>query len=145
MKFVSHLSPEVKWTLKAAQSHPPSPRVRQRAHAIQLSHKSYTLSQLADVFDVSCHTVSQWIDDWETYGLTGLYDKAKSGRPTILSADEVKRFREYIDENPHQPKSAMARLEAETGKTASYDTDQRSLKKKFLPLETAVYLQQRTP
>ena len=129
---------------EAAQYHHPSSRVRQRAHAIQLSHKSYTLSQLADVFDVGRNTVSQWIDDWETHGLVGLYDRVKSGRPAILSADEVERFREYIDKNPHQPKSAVARLEAETGKVASYDIYKRSLKKKFLPLETAAALQQRT-
>ena len=145
MKFVSHLSPAVKLTLKEAQDHHPSGRVRQRAHALQLSHKSYSLSQLAEVFDVHRNTVSQWIDDWETFGLIGLYDNAKSGRPTILSDAEIERFRQYIDENPHQPKRAMARLEAETGKVASYDTYKRCLKKKFLPLETVTTIQQRTP
>lgn len=129
MKFVSHLSPAVKLTLKEAQHHHPSDRVRQRAHALQLSHKSYSLSQLAEVFEVNRNTISQWIDDWETFGLIGLYDKAKSGRPTIFSAAEVEQFRQYIDENPHQPKSAMARLEAETGKVASDDTYKRNLKK----------------
>lgn len=110
--------------------------MRQRAHALQLSHKSYSLSQLAEVFEVNRNTISQWIDDWETFGLIGLYDKAKSGRPTIFSATEVEQFRQYIDENPHQPKSAMARLEAETGKVASDDTYKRNLKKFFLSLET---------
>jgi len=133
MKFVSHLSPAVKRTLKEAQDHHPSGRVRQRAHALQLSHKSYSLSQLAEVFDVHRNTVSQWIDDWETFGLIGLYDNAKSGRPTILSDAEI------------EPKRAMARLEAETGKVASYDTYKRCLKKKFLPLEAVATIQQRTP
>ena len=135
MKFVSRLTAEVKLTLSEAQQHHPSSRTRHRAHAIQLSNKSYTLSQLADVFSVRCNTISQWIDDWELLGVVGLFDKPRSGRPAILTADEVERFRGYIDKNPHQPKSAIALLETETGKTASDDTYKRCLKK-ILPLET---------
>lgn len=129
MKFVSRLTAEVKLTLREAQNHHFSSRVRQRAHAIQLSNKSYTLSQLAGVFDVRRNTVSQWINDWEALGVVGLFDKPRSGRPALLSDDEIERFRQYIDENPHQPKSALSRLETETGKTASDDTYKRCLKK----------------
>lgn len=129
MKFVSRLTPAVKLTLKEAQQYHPSSRTRQRAHALLLSNKSYPLAQLTDIFDVHRNTVSQWIDDWEAYGLVGLFDQPKSGRPAILDDEDVKCFRQYIDKNPHQPKSAMAKVEAETGKTASYDTYKRALKK----------------
>lgn len=140
MKFVSRLTAEVKLTLSEAQQHHSSSRTRHRAHAIQLSNKSYTLSQLADVFSVHCNTISQWIDDWEIRGVVGLFDKPRSGRPAILTADEVERFRGHIDKNPHQPKSAIALLEAETGKVASDDTYKRCLKK-ILPLETPAHFQ----
>ena len=143
MQFVSHLTAEVKLTLSEAQQHHPSSRTRHRAHAIQLSNKSYTLSQLADVFSVRSNTISQWINDWEMLGVVGLFDKPRSGRPTILTADEVERFRQHIDKNPHQPKSAIALMEAETGKTASDDTYKRCLKK-ILPLETPTHFQQGT-
>ena len=129
MKFVAHLSPAIKLTLQEAQNYHPSGRFRQRAHALLLSHKGYTITQLTDIFDVHRDTVSQWFDDWKQFGLVGLHDKHKSGRPTILTESEAECFREYIDENPHQPKSAIARLEAETGKTASDDTYKRVLKK----------------
>ena len=143
MKFVSHLSPAIKLTLKEAYRHHPSNRFRQRAHALLLSDKGYTIAQLTDIFDAYRGTISQWFDDWKRLGLVGLCDKPKSGRPTTLTADEAERFRQYIDKNPHQPKSAIAQLEAETGKTASADTYKRVLKKILLPLETAAQIEQR--
>ena len=142
MKFVSHLMPAVKETLEEARQFHPSNRARQRAHAILLSEKSYTLSQLADIFEVSLATVSHWIDDWESDGLIGLKDKAKSGRPLSLSQSEVERFRKYVDENPHQLKQAIIRLEDEIGKGLSIDTYKRALQKNFVPLEATEAFQQ---
>lgn len=142
MKFVAYLNPAVKLTLQEAHKHHPSARFRQRAHALLLSHKGYTITQLTDIFDVHRDTVSQWLDDWKQFGLVGLHDKPKSGRPTLLTQSEAELFRGYIDENPHQPKSAIARLEEETGKAASDDTYKRVLKKICLSLETVAPIQQ---
>ncbi|MDI1294265.1 MAG: hypothetical protein PSV18_16235 [Methylobacter sp.] len=52
-----------------------------------------------------------------------------------LTVEEQAVFLGYIDENPHQPKTAAARLLEETGKEASLDTFKRILKK-CLRLET---------
>lgn len=141
MKFVSHLIPAVKETLEEARRFHPSNRARQRAHAVLLSDKSYTLSQLSDIFEVKRATVSQWINDWELDGLTGLQDKPKSGRPLSLTQSEVGLFREYVDENPHQLKQAIVRLEDEIGKAFSIDTYKRALQKNFVPLEAIETLQ----
>ncbi len=143
MKFVSHLIPTIKKTLEEARHFHLSGRVRQRAHAVLLSDKGYTLSQLSDIFDVNRATVSQWIDDWETDGLVGLRDKTKSGRPLSLTGAEIERFREYVDENPHQLKQAIVRLEDEIGKTLSIDTYKRALQKNFVPLEAPEAFEQR--
>ncbi|MEZ5535150.1 MAG: helix-turn-helix domain-containing protein [Thiolinea sp.] len=143
MKFVSHLIPAVKKTLEEAHQFHPSNRVRQRAHAVLLSDKSYTLSQLSDIFEVNRATASQWIDDWESDGLVGLQDKPKSGRPRSLTEPEIERFRGYVDENPHQLKQAIVRLEGETGKALSIDTYKRALQKNFVPLEAIEAFQQR--
>lgn len=143
MKFVSHLIPAIKKTLEEARHFHPSGRARQRAHAVLLSDKSYTLSQLSDIFDVNCATVSQWIDDWETDGLVGLCDKAKSGRPPSLTGAEIERFREHADANPHQLKQAIVSLEDEIGKALSIDTYKRALQKNFVPLEASEAFRQR--
>lgn len=46
-----------------------------------------------------------------------------------FTVEEQAVFLGYIDENPHQPKAAAARLLEETGKEASLDTFKRILKK----------------
>lgn len=136
MKFVSYLPLAVKQTLREAHQFHPSNRARQRAHAVLLSNNSYTLSQLSDIFEVHRDTVSLWIDAWESDGLIGLQDKGKSGRPPSLSQSEIVRFKQYVDENPHQLKRAIVRLEENISKALGIDTYKRALKKNFVPLET---------
>lgn len=129
MKFVKPLEQDTLLTLQEALHNHLSHRVRTRAHAILLSHKRYSLSQLSDVFDVCRDTISQWIEEWESLGLVGLMDKPRCGRPPIFSEEECEQFKALIDKNPHQPKTAMATFQAETGKCASPDTYKRLLKK----------------
>ncbi len=52
-------------TLKCAMRNGSLPCVRERAHAVLLSSKGYSLAQIADVFDVQYQTISRWIDGWE--------------------------------------------------------------------------------
>ena len=79
--------------------------------------------------EVQHETVSSWLGAWKTDGLIGIYDCPRSGRPVRFTVDEQAAFLGYIDENPHQPKAAAARLLVETGKEASLDTFKRILKK----------------
>ena len=87
------------------------------------------IARLGELFEAQHETVSSWLDKWETEGLIGLYDCPRSGRPARFTAGEQAAFLGYIDENPHQPKAAAARLLAETGKEASLDSYKRVLKK----------------
>jgi transposase len=70
-------------------------RERQRAHALLLSQRNYTIPDLADLFEVDRHTVSRWMDRWQdwlskaTQPLT-LLDQPRSGRPTTLTDDQKK-------------------------------------------------------
>ena len=61
-------------------------RQRQRAHAVLLSAKGYSLDQLADIFDCDRDTISRWLESWQQQGLEGLVDAPKSGRPPKLDA-----------------------------------------------------------
>lgn len=87
------------------------------------------IARLGELFEAQHETVSSWLDKWETEGLIGLYDCPRSGRPARFTVEEQAVFLGYIDENPHQPKAAAARLLEETGKEASLDTFKRVLKK----------------
>lgn len=60
-----------------------------RCRAMMLSHKGYSINDLADIFDVDRDSITNWFDRYETDGLSGLKDQARSGRPPKL--DEGKK------------------------------------------------------
>jgi transposase len=69
-------------------------RERQRAQALLLSNRGYTMEQLAELFVVDRDTISNWFTSWtqqQTKEEIGLQDAARSGRPSGLSAAEKKR------------------------------------------------------
>ncbi len=68
-RFVSPLSEETRQQLNGLHRTGRSHRVRQRAHAVRLSAKGYTLDQIADVLDVDRDAVSRTLDRWEEGGL----------------------------------------------------------------------------
>jgi transposase len=71
-------------------------RERQRSQALLLSNRNYSVLQIADLFEVDRDTVSRWMDQWEqTLKASAdtplsLQDKARSGRPTLLTDDQKK-------------------------------------------------------
>jgi transposase-like protein len=79
MKYVKGLSEAEQRTLLEASRYAPWPRFRQRAHAVLLSGKRYSLTQLADIFEVDRDTVSGWLRAWEQHGLLGLRDPGARG------------------------------------------------------------------
>ena len=129
MKFIKPLTEVEKLTLSEAHKHHPQFRVRHRAQALLLSGRGYTLDQLQRVFEVKRDTISAWLDRWERDGLVGLFDQARAGRPNIFTPEEQNKFKAYIDENPHQLKTAANKLSEEVGKHASLNTYKRVLKK----------------
>lgn len=61
-----------------------------RCRAMMLSHKGYTINDLADIFDVDRDTISSWFDNYESQGIKGLQDHARSGRPPKLDDSQKK-------------------------------------------------------
>ena len=89
MRFVSSLTEEQTQALRELHKSSSTHRARQRAHAVLLSAKGYTLTQLADIFDLDRDTISQWLTVWERQGNAALSDAPKPGRPCKL--DEATR------------------------------------------------------
>jgi transposase len=50
---------------------------RERAKAIILSHKGYSITTLSDIFEVSRGTITNWLDSWSERGMQGLKDLPK--------------------------------------------------------------------
>ena len=128
MKFIKPLSESERTTLQEALKYGPGARVRQRAHAVYLSGKGFTLSQLEVIFEAERDTLSGWLDAWEAHGVMGLYDAPRSGRPPIYTPEERRRLVELLDDKPQRLVEAQARLAEETGKAASRRTLSRVLK-----------------
>ncbi|WP_257295681.1 helix-turn-helix domain-containing protein [Endozoicomonas sp. YOMI1] len=88
MKFVSAITDKaIITTLQHAWRLGSTPYLRERAHAILLSHRGYSLEQIADVFGTQYQTISSWIDHWEDYGIRGLY-KSHGGGVTAREIHE---------------------------------------------------------
>lgn len=86
MKFVSALSDAQRASLEQVYHHGSVHRLRQRAHAVLLSAKGFTLEQIAQVCEVQTETVSGWFNQWQADGLDGLADAPKSGRRRKIDA-----------------------------------------------------------
>lgn len=76
----------LKERMMASSSH----REIARCRCMMLSHKEYSINELADIFDVDRDTISNWFDRWESQGLEGLKDLPKSGCPPKLDQDKKK-------------------------------------------------------
>jgi transposase len=106
-------------------------RVRNRAHAILLSFETYPIDEIAVICGVHRNTVSRWIERWNEFGLKGLRDVEKDGRPPILTLEEQARTVEIALLNPRFPHRQLSRIKAETGKTISHYTLKRLIKKRL--------------
>jgi hypothetical protein len=68
MKFAQPIPAEVRETLQEMYINHPVFRCRQRAQAIMLSARGFTISQLWAILDVRRGAISEWIDRWELKG-----------------------------------------------------------------------------
>lgn len=110
MKFIASLTPEQHEQLQGLMKNSPTHRTRQRAHAVVLSAKQYSVEQIADIFDVDRDTISQWLDNWSASGVAGLADAAKSGRPPILDAVTAKKLVKQVQASPRQITQTLSAL-----------------------------------
>jgi transposase len=135
MKYVHPLHETEIETLHHMHHAHPSRRARMRAHCILLSHQRYTIPHIARFYQVNRRRVSVWIDRWHTWGLVGLYDRPRSGRPDTFTAEEQQKVQHYLHETPRDVKRIVAAMEQETCKRVSTKTIKRYIKK-TLYLET---------
>ncbi|NJO17598.1 MAG: helix-turn-helix domain containing protein [Thioploca sp.] len=126
-KFVALLNEEQINNLKNILKHSEQPRIRQRAHAILLSSKAFSLDEIATILEVNRDTVSNWLNKWEQCGLSGLTDQPRPGRPSSLTPLEKQLVMELCQENPRSVLSQRAALVEQTGKKVSQATIKRIL------------------
>ena len=128
LKFLS-LTPEQLDELDAAlRGTPCSGQYFKRIQSVKLNAQQYTLSTISQILDVHYNSVYHWIRHYEAAGIDGLRDQPKSGRPPLLGEADQPLIEAWVQETPNQPKTILARIEQELGKTISRSTLKRTLK-----------------
>jgi transposase len=107
----------------------PTYTVRCRAHAILLSARGFTVTQLQSILSISRRTALAWLDRWKDRGRDGLEDAPRSGGPPKLNEQEQEVFREELRRHPRQPKRVIEAVEQRTGKRISRTTLRRMARK----------------
>ena len=125
MKFVSCLSGESIFILKEAMKNHPNFTVR--AHSISSNHR-IKIKDIAKIYEVTRQTVSNWIEYWQEFGIVGLYDHPRSGRPPKLNFFEKETVKALIEKTPHSPKMLLSKLFETMGKSISRSTLKRIAK-----------------
>ena len=111
MKFIPALTEVDQVSLEAVHHTAKTHRQRQRAHAVLLSAKGFTLEQLADIVSVDRDTVSGWLNLWQERGLDGLADAPKSGRFRKIDRSLEAVLRDILIENPSPNMKALLQAE----------------------------------
>ena len=129
MLFVRKLTEHEVVTLKELIKHHSNHRARTRAHAVLLSNDGRTRSDIATIcFAEDCDTVSSWLKRWERMGLSGLFDKYRSGRPIILNDEEKVEAVNCVNDSPRNLRVALFELCKKVKKKLSLDTLKRVLR-----------------
>ena len=66
-------------------------RYDHRLHGLLLVTGGHSCQQVANLFGEDRRTVQRWVTRFETHGLTGLRDGARSGRPATLNPSNGQR------------------------------------------------------
>jgi transposase len=132
MKYITPLSDAEIETLHQMHAHHPSRRARMRAHSLLLSHQRYTIPQIARLYQVDQRRVSAWMDRWQAWGVVGLYDRPRSGRPAIFTTEEQQTVYEYLNDSPKDVKQVVEAMEQKTRKRVSTKTIKRFIKKSHI-------------
>ena len=76
-------APEIE-TLEVCALRGPHPRMRRRAQAVLAHHRGRCIDQLAAAFGARRNAVSRWLSRWQRFGLSGLTEGPRAGRPPKL-------------------------------------------------------------
>ena len=82
--------------LKKQKLTPSVVRTIMRVKALIAYYKGSSTDVVARCYDVSEKSLHRWIKEFEAYGLEGLSDEERSGRPTKLPKDKMDELKEII-------------------------------------------------
>ncbi len=128
-KFVSELSETQIAQLNDLLESDWNVRTKQRAQAILLSNRRYSIDAIGLIVEYHRNTVSRWIDQWQERGIDGLLENEGRGRKKALSQAEEERVLEWLKDDDRSTRGRLAKIQKELGKTISAATLRRLFKR----------------
>lgn len=102
MRCIHDLEPETIQQLEQIFKQSPSPRTRQRAQCMLLSHDGYSVPELAEIFRVHHVTIYHWFNAWEARQFDGLSDLPGQGNTPKIDASHHEHIRAWARQFPRQ-------------------------------------------
>jgi transposase len=75
-------------------------RVAKRIHAVMLNSDGRSSGEIAHLLNAPRSRVSEWLANYETYGVEGLLEGFRSGRPALLSSVQLTDLADIVDSGP---------------------------------------------
>ena len=105
--YVEHLTQDEILTLEQLHKNHLKPAARRRAHIILLNNQGLSLNKMVPILKQNRQALASTIKKWEKYGVCGLFDKQRSGRPKVLSAAQEIQAIEMVHQSPRSLKSVV--------------------------------------
>jgi len=75
-------------------------RVAKRIHAVLLNHQRHSSGEIATILEAPRSKVSLWLGQYEEYGWEALLEGHRSGRPSLLDAQQREDLCGILDSGP---------------------------------------------
>ena len=129
MRFIHDLAPEIIQQLEQIYKQSPSPRTRQRAQCLLLSHDGYSVPELAEIFRVHPVTIYHWLNAWKARQFDGLSDLPGQGNTPKIDASHHEQIRAWTRQFPRQLLKIQCLIRDQSDITVSTRTLSRLLNK----------------
>lgn len=75
-------------------------RVAKRIHAVLLNHQRHSSGEIARILEAPRSKVSLWLGQYEEHGWEALLEGHRSGRPSLLDAQQRQGLGDILDSGP---------------------------------------------
>ena len=111
----------------------PKAKVRERAHALELLALKTKREEVAKILRKRKDTISEWTVRYNKFGIAGLFDEKKSGRPKEVTEEIENRIIEIAESNETCTKNSIKDdIENEFGVRFHPNTIKYHLKKRWV-------------
>ena len=93
----------------------PNPKAKERMLAVfNVVEEGETISTIAQLFHKSYNSIKNWVMRFKKFGIAGLYEKPRSGRPTKIVNHKITEFFVSV-KNGIFPKQLVRQVKKDTG------------------------------